>query len=239
LAPETYHDLVDRLEEAHWWFVGTRELVADLVRSRLAPGSAILDAGCGSGRLLQEISVGYRRTGLDLDVGVAQNRPGLEAVAGSIEAIPLPDESFDGVVAIDVVSATGVEDDARALRELLRVLRPGGSAVIQVAAYRWLRSGHDVPSGTARRYTARRLKSLLSANGFEPLYVGYRVTLPFPAAVTRRLLIRNRPKDDLGEVNPLLNRILLAVIRLENRLIPWLRLPFGLTVLAIARRPSN
>jgi SAM-dependent methyltransferase len=234
VAAARYHGLIEDLEDRHWWFVATRELIVDLLGRHVAAGGRVLDAGCGSGRLLQAIPTSYERTGLDLDVESARSRPGLELASGSIERIPFPDAAFDAVVAIDVISARGVDDDGLALRELRRVLKPGGVAIIQVAAYPWLRSGHDVPSGTARRYTAGRLRRLLMANGFRPTRVGYRVTLAFPAAVIRRLLIRNRAKDDLADVPALVNGILLSITRLENRIVSRMRLPFGLSVMAVA-----
>ena len=65
------------------------------------------------------------------------------------------DETFDVVAAFDVVEHC--EDDALAVAELTRVLRPGGRLLLSVPAYQWAWSDHDVRAGHYRRYTRPRL----------------------------------------------------------------------------------
>jgi ubiquinone/menaquinone biosynthesis C-methylase UbiE len=235
---EPYHQALDRVERDHWWFRALRRLVVESLREARPPPARVLDVGCSTGHLLGALSNGYERTGVDVDehaLALASRlRPGIRFVTGGIERLPFEDAAFDAVLATDVVSAVGVDDDRQAIQELRRVLVPGGVLIIQVAAYEWLRSGHDRVAGTARRYTARNLKRLLDDAGFATRRLTYRVTLVFPAAAVRRLMFREREQSDVVPVSPWLNRTLGGLMAAEHPLARRLRLPFGLSVFAVA-----
>jgi SAM-dependent methyltransferase len=233
-----YHQILDQVERDHWWFVALRELVVDTVTARMPPGSRILDVGCSTGHVIAEIPDEYERTGIDINAGAIRlaraARRDIRFEEAPVEHLPFEDGSFDGVLAMDVVSSRGVDDDAAALREIRRVLRPGGVLLIQVAAYEWLRSGYDDSVGTARRYTADSVRELLQNEGFVVEHLTYRVTALFPVAATRRLLSGRGAANDLRVPRPTLNRLLSGVTRLENRAAERRRLPFGLSVFAVA-----
>jgi SAM-dependent methyltransferase len=238
VTAEPYYEALDRVERDHWWFEALRELVGECLRGERPPPARVLDVGCSTGHLLASLPSEYERTGVDVDpaaVELARRlRPGIRFLEGEIERLPFEDASYEVVLATDVVSAVGVEDDLQALRELRRVLVPGGTLLVQVAAYEWLRSGHDRVAGTARRYTAGSLERLLREAGLVPRRVTYRVTLLFPVAAVRRLLRRGRDESDVAPVNPRLNRALRRVMGLEHPLACRRRLPFGLSVFAVA-----
>jgi SAM-dependent methyltransferase len=238
VSPEPYHEALDRVERDHWWFEALRDLVGDSLRDFAPPPARVLDVGCSTGHLLASLPDGYERTGVDADpeaVALASRlRPEIRFLAGDIERLPFEDASFEVALATDVVSAVGVDDDLRALRELCRVLVPGGTLVLQVAAYEWLRSGHDRAAGTARRYTAGSLRRLLGVAGLEPRRLTYRVTLLFPLAAAWRLARRRRDESDVAPVDTRLNRVLRAVMAAERPLARRVRLPFGLSVFAVA-----
>jgi SAM-dependent methyltransferase len=236
---EAYHEALDRVERDHWWFQALRRLATETLQGTVPPPARVLDVGCSTGHLLDALPAAYDRTGLDVSadaVALAQRlRPGITFAAGSIEALPLRDASFDAVLAIDVISAAGVEDDLRAVSELRRVLRPGGTLIAQVAAYEWLRSGHDLGAGTARRYTAQRFERLLREGGFTPVRLTYRVSSVFVLAAVWRLLRRRGSQSDVAPVPRPLNWILAVAMAAEHPIVLRGRLPFGLSVFAIAR----
>jgi SAM-dependent methyltransferase len=238
VSSERYHEALDRVERDHWWFEALRALVGDSLGEFAAPPARVLDVGCSTGHLLASLHDDYERTGVDADPEAvalaARLRPEIRFLAGDIQRLPFEDASFDVVLATDVVSAVGVDDDAQAVRELRRVLVPGGTLVVQVAAYEWLRSGHDRAAGTARRYTASSLAGLLRKAGLDPLRMTYRITLLFPLAAAWRLARRRRDESDVAPVDPRLNRVLRAVMAAERPLARRLRLPFGLSVFAVA-----
>jgi ubiquinone/menaquinone biosynthesis C-methylase UbiE len=230
---------VRAVEDTHWWFVSLREAAIAAVTRRHPPGARILDAGCGTGALLRDLGSAYELTGVDVNTGalaVARERTGAELLEASVEQLPFADAAFDAVVSLDVLYAAGVSDDVAALREIARVVRPGGTVVLNLPAYEWLRSGHDVVAQTARRYTRRRVLDLIAAAGLEPERVTYRVTAVFPAVVATRLTRRQGGETDVAPVAESVNRILLALARAENRMLEGRGLPFGLSVFAIARK---
>jgi SAM-dependent methyltransferase len=234
-------ELVAEVEPVHWWFITLRERVASEIRARVPANARVLDAGCGTGRMLSELSE-YERTGLDVNPRVLElarrQYPDVKWVEGSVSALPFPDMGFEAVISLDVLYSATVEDDLTAAHELRRVLCPGGIAIINLPAYMWLMSAHDVAANSARRYTARRTQALLYRAGFTIVRTSYRVSTLLPIAAARRLAFRrSRDRTDVGHVPSAVNRVLTAVNRTENRLAyRGIRAPFGLSVFAIATR---
>src|SRR5207249_2273884 len=114
---------------------------------RLTDGGELelLDAGCGSGRMMEELGPLANVSGLDSDqhaVDLARSRGCSRVTLGRVEDMPYEAGSFDVVVCLDVLEHT--PDDVRSLAELRRVTRPGGHLVVTVPAYESLWSGHDV-----------------------------------------------------------------------------------------------
>ena len=172
---------------------GAGDLVAAASRRRRQwPGAA--DAGCGTGRNLQEFGALGAAQGVDNSPEAIDfcRRRGIQGVReGQIEQLPFADGSFDLVLATDVLEH--LADDRVALRELHRVAAPGGRLLATVPAYRWLWSQHDDEHHHFRRYTLRRLRDRLRATGWEPLAWSYfNTALLVPIAVVR-LLARRRP----------------------------------------------
>lgn len=114
-------------------FVSRLRFTLEMIESRVARGSKILDVGCGTGHLAGELMRrGYQAWGVDLSEGMvrfAQEHYGADRFqVGDIERIPFPDNTFDGIVCLGVVEY--LSRDEEALREMWRVLKPGGVAVI-------------------------------------------------------------------------------------------------------------
>jgi len=147
------------------------------------------------------------------------------------------------VLSIDVLVHQWVPDDVSALREIHRVLVPGGFALLQVAAYRALWSAHDVATLTRHRYTRDELAEKVKRAGFDLVRITYRNTLLAPLAVVIKLLRRARAtaatRGDLVELPRLVDRALFVVIAFENFLARRLRLPFGMSIFCVAQKPLS
>jgi SAM-dependent methyltransferase len=234
-----YHHTLQRVEREHWWFASLRDFVSEAVTAKVPPESRVLEVGCSTGHVIAALPNEYKRTGADISpsaVDLARTlRPDIRFVEAPVETLPFADGEFDCVLALDVLSAKGVDDERLALREISRVLHPGGVLITQVAAYAWLRSAYDDASpSTARRYTARSLQALLEDAGFSVTHLTYRVSVLFPLAAARRLFAGDTSVADLEVPRRRLNQLFAEATRLESRVAHRFRLPFGLSVFAVA-----
>src|SRR3954469_1923245 len=183
------------LDERHWWYRGRRAVLdAVLAGVELPPRAEILDAGCGSGRTLDELArLGHAR-GIELNpfgVRAARGR-GHEVGGAPVEAIPHADGSFDLVTCLDVIEHT--DDDVAALRELHRVTKAGGRLIVSVPAPPRLWSRHDEVNGHKRRYTRRTLRAAARQAAWRvERETGFNVAYLLPAAIVR--IARRRKAD--------------------------------------------
>jgi ubiquinone/menaquinone biosynthesis C-methylase UbiE len=251
LRAQDYADLYE-LEESLWWFVGMREVTRAVLDPVCPPGRRrdILDAGCGTGGMLtwlERYAGGGRVAGIDFSADALDfcRGRGLRDVAqASVTALPFADETFDLVTSFDVlVQLPGEGSDELAMREMFRVLRPGGVAFARAAAYEWMRSGHDEALDTQRRYTLPQLVERMTRAGFRVRRATYANTLLLPAAVVRRLLLKRLGLADAGsDVKPpgsdRLNRALASALKAEASLLrrPDAKLPAGLSTVCVAER---
>jgi SAM-dependent methyltransferase len=230
------------LDERHWWYHGRRRVLrAVLGGLDLSNGPRVLDAGCGSGRTLDELARLGEAHGMELNPsGVAAARArGHHVLEGRVEAIPYEDASFDLVTCLDVIEHT---DDVAALGELRRVTRPGGRLVVTVPAHPRLWSRHDEVNGHRRRYTRESLRRSAEATGWSvERLTGFNVVYLAPAALVR-LARREGPGSNGGgsselELTPrALDSLLELPFRLEAALVRrGVDLPPGLSLLAVLR----
>lgn len=223
-------------EDRHWWFVGRRRLVTDML-ARMDVRGRILDLGCGTGGVLTHLQPFGEAIGLDPApeaAGYCRQRD-LPMVIGSGMEVPFADGSFDAVLALDVIEH--VPDDVALLREARRVLRPGGVLVVTVPALTWLWSSHDVVNHHYRRYSRDTLTRALRGGGFRPAKVSYYNGLLFPMAIARKFVHRMNGGGEhhLEDLPAPLNNALRGVLGIEGRLIDRWDLPLGASLIAAAR----
>src|SRR4051794_9679572 len=119
-------------DERHWWYRGRRRVLhAALERLGLPANATILDAGCGTGRTMDDLRAYGEVHGIELNpdgVAHARGRGHVDVREARVEEIPYDAETFDLVTCLDVLEHT--PDDVRSLRELRRVTRPGGALVV-------------------------------------------------------------------------------------------------------------
>jgi SAM-dependent methyltransferase len=245
LEREQYERLA-AVEDRMWWFGGLHaNLLAACGAARSASTAArlrVLDAGCGTGGFLARLAASAPGTdafGVELDAaacGVARAKSRYPVVAGNINALPFADQSFDLIVSADVLCHGRVEERA-ALAGLRRCLRPGGILILNLPAYRWLYSAHDVAVDNARRYDRKELLMLLAETGFSAIEARYWNFVLFPLMLLRRKLLRSHDEGDVALLPAAVERIFAACLALERGLVAaGVRLPFGGSILATAVR---
>jgi SAM-dependent methyltransferase len=232
------YERMDAAEDHMWWY---RALHWRLLGVLGSVHGSVLDAGCGTGGLLARLraerpdlrAVGVEWAGPASRRAVAKS--GAAVVRASINALPFADGSFNAAVTADVL-CHGAVDPVQALAELRRVLRPGGTLIVNVPAYAWLLSAHDRLVHNVRRFTARQLLRLLRDAGFLRVNTGYWNCLLLPLMVAqRKLLARGAAESDVASFPPWLDATFHGITELERRL-PFV-LPAGGSVLATAERP--
>jgi SAM-dependent methyltransferase len=242
------YSIMHRVEETHWWFVGRRKIIesflvrvcAELNASSRKEPLKILDVGCGTGANLEMLSQFGRAEGVDVSAEALEfcRERGLRQVKqGAAEALPYEKDSFDLVTGLDVVEH--LDDDVAGLKEMRRVLRPGGEVVLFVPAFMFLWGVQDDISNHRRRYTMAGLKAVVSKAGLEIGSASY-VNLSFFAPIFfGRLLMRVtgiRPASENNITIGALNGILGKLFGAERFLLRYFNFPFGVSIICVARR---
>jgi SAM-dependent methyltransferase len=173
-------------------------------------------------------------------LAIARRRLGPQAVKrGSCIDLPFPDGFADGVTAADVIEH--IDNDRGALREMARLLKPGGVPVITALWSDWDVALHHI---RLRRYRRPELIDLLREAGFELLHCNYANVVAFPVVYVLRKWRTRQPSRSAhssraeDRVPPRwLNKLLMAAFVLPA-LVPVISFPFGVGLLAVARRSS-
>lgn len=256
MRQDLYEDLYTK-EHTHWWHVGKRTIVYGLLDRYLPNGPSsesrqALDLGCGTGLNLEGLEQYARATGTDYfeeALHFCRARGHTMLCKADAVDLPFPDATFDIITALDVLEH--LDDDYAALKELWRVMKPGGILIVSVPSYRFLWTYWDDILGHRRRYTTGMMRKVATRAGFRTRKLTYSNMLTLaPAMVVRlskALLYSSaarqgkprNPKTDFMTLPTPINSALIAYYKLETKLLRRGRLPFGLSVVTVLQKPSN
>ena len=248
---EQHYFEIHNAELKHWWFCARRRIVANLIAQFASTSRPlrIADIGCGTGASFEMLTQFGQTVGVDyslLALAFSRERGHSQLAAAALPALPFQANSFDVVCAMDVIEH--IKDDAGAVSELLRICKPNGLLVLTVPAYQWLWSVHDDINEHKRRYTRPQLQACLNQLPVSVKRISYMNAFLAPPVMLyrgiRRLCRRfvdqstATESDDFPLPAPL-NWILTKVFTAESAWLKFSSLPFGTSVICIARKNPN
>lgn len=230
-------------EKRFWWFVGKGLLVREWAGRYLPGQGSFLDLGCGTGAGLERLSDLGTWAGADPAaeaVRFCSLRGQSRLVRAGAERLPFGEDSFDGIVALDLLEH--LEDDRAAVAEAFRVLRPGGVLLVTVPAHPWLWGSHDLAMGHVRRYDNKSMRALLQGAGFTIIRATHFMGLLFPLMVLGKLWqkVLGDPERTVTYSWPAAaNWALVSILKIEAGWVGKHSMPAGTTLVAAARKPDR
>jgi SAM-dependent methyltransferase len=244
---EHTYPILFRVEQSHWWHIGRRRILSTFVenicREVTDRRPRILDVGCGTGANLLMLSKYGDAEGVDVseDALAFCRERGLDKVKlGAAEALPYDAGTFDLVTALDVVEH--LDDDLAGLKEMRRVLRPGGRALLFVPTFMFLWGLQDDVSHHRRRYRLSELRRVLEQAGFEIERTTYaNITFFLPILFIRKLMRLTGVKaESENNINvPAFNGALGRLFGAESWILRYTNLPFGVSGLCVAKAAKS
>ena len=229
---------MSNVEEAHWWYRATRVLLVDHLGPRLPSDGLFLDAGAGTGATGGWMSTRGRVVASDVEP-MALELYGDRAtgrVAADLNHLPFADESFDAALCVTVLYHSAIASPGAAVAELARIVKPGGVVCLMEPGVRRLFRAHDREVHGARRFSLNDLEKLAIHAGLVPEIATGAYSFLVPLAAAKAALERGTQSSDLDNNQSGLGGLLGTIAGAERKLLKRTRLPFGLSVLVIARK---
>lgn len=238
-----YYARLDSVQEQHWWYAARRtilECVLQRVIQQGVPEGKLYDLGCGVGANLPVLEKFGPTVGIDVApeaIDFCRRRGRTNVALANLNLLQgIPDNSGSVAMLADVVEH--LDDELPCLQAAHRALAPGGALVVTVPAYMFLWGPSDVMNHHKRRYTAARLRRLIEPL-FEIEHLTYFNTLLFGLVAAGRFgeIVLRRRGDDMAKLPPaLVNSVLETIFRVEANVVPRRNLPFGVSLLCVARK---
>lgn len=246
MDPKAYLEM-NSVEQRHWWFVARRKIIESVINGLNLPANAkILEIGCGTGGNLGLLSCYGSVDAIEMNadaISIVRTTYGdnVRVIQGCLPGVS-PDlvGQYDLVCMFDVLEH--IEDDRGTLRDVRSLLNSSGQLLLTVPAYSWLWGKHDEFLHHKRRYTLSRLEDCLIQNGLFPKKLSYFNCWLFPLVAIGRLFDKVfKPTSSTGTGVPPegVNKLLQTIFASEQLLLKLGRLPFGVSLLAIAKRDDT
>jgi len=223
-----YELLYKEVENIHPWFLARRKLFESIIKKN--KDLSILDFGCGSGNFLNYLSnLGYKNlTGVEISEILPKEDLEIKNI-NIYKELP-KNKKYDVILIMDVLEH--IKDDVHIIKELKSHLSHRGLFIISVPTYQFLWSKHDDINHHYRRYNRKSLEKCMSYSNLTMSWSTYWNTILFPLIAFKRIIIRNSAKE-LEVPNFILRKLIYIVLLIEVYLIKIIRLPFGLSLVAI------
>ncbi len=238
------YDQMYENEITHAWYVGTRTLMQSHLDNLIKKNAKILDLGCGTGGTIKFLqNNGYKNIyGVDSSKYAIQlcKKRGIKNIKlGNANKIPFKNSSFDAVICMDVLYHAGV-DIEKTLIEIERILKKNAVFYSEEPAYYWLRSKHDLAIETKRRFTKKNLFQYFKNSKLKNIKNSYFNLIFFtPIALARikdKILKTDKFDSDVKQLPSILNKLMLISLSFEIKILKYLSLPFGLSIISIWKK---
>jgi SAM-dependent methyltransferase len=234
-----------RAADSHFWYHGFRRFISAVLDNVAGDRTdlRIVDCGCGVGQNMRLLEPYGRVVGLELEplAAAAAREFGRPIACADITRIPFADNSFDMAASFDVLQV--VEPDVAAVREMARIVRPGGYVVLTLAAFEMLAGDHAEVWNECRRYTPGTARALAESAGLEVERVSFAFAALFPlmfvVRTAQRALrpFRARPSQlDTDVPWAPLNAGLMLLLDGEAALSRYVPMPIGTSLIVVARK---
>ncbi len=239
MLPSEYKIMHD-FETKYWWYVGLHELILKFTNDAKHQLS-ILDAGCGTGRLLELLST-HNTDGFDFSdeaISFCKSK-GLDNVFKQNINTWQPEKKYDIIISADVICSTGIENYQQILKNFYAGLKRNGILILNLPAFETLRRNHDKAVFVQKRFTRKELQKSLVDAGFKIEFITYRLPflfiIIFVEKIFQKIFPPKKVKSDLVEIPKVLNKFFLFINRIENTLFYKYKIqkPFGSSVFVVA-----
>lgn len=237
------YEQMAQLDSCHWWFTARRRILDGVIERIVMPprGARILELGAGTGHNLAMLSRFGEIEASELDPVARElasqrlGRPVIEAALPDLSMFPA--QSYDMIALLDVLEH--VPDDKGSLKSIHERLKPGGALLLTVPINPWMWSAHDVAHHHHRRYRKAEIRKLAVDSGYEIELLSPFNSLLFPPIAVVRGIGKLIGKDDSDDAMPSapVNKALDLIFGLERALVGRVPMPFGVSLVAVLRRP--
>lgn len=224
---KSYELKYHKLEKEHWWFKSRRNIIIKLIQDK---NPKILEVGCSSGALIKDLNnEGFKNVqGIDKSREAIKQCKKLNVQIMDGEKTKFKENSFDILIASDILEH--IKNNNQALKEWNRILKENGKIILFVPALQFLWGKHDEINQHYKRYSKKELKELMKNSNFTIERVSYWNLISFMP----KIIMKN--KDQLNEINPAINNMLINLMKLENYLLTKINLPIGTSIFVIAKK---
>ncbi len=231
------YDKMHQLEKENWWYQARKDLVQKLIRKFVEKPHTLIDVGCGSGMILESFTTIPQKVGVETHPkAVKYTRDKGLTIVSSLNDAP---NQADAILMMDVLEH--VEGDYQLLEKALSKLSARGKVFITVPAFQWLWSRHDELMHHVRRYSRKELELSIQRAGGKIEYISYWNMAFFIPAVVHKLSTpkNNEVESDLKPVWKPINRLLLTILKIENRISSIIPIPLGTSVYAVVSKQEK
>src|SRR3989344_660585 len=236
-------DKINKLENTHWWYVGTREICFDILERYLPQKTGIksLDVGCGTGGNLKMLMKYGEAEGIDVDPYAVEltKQNNYNCRVGDMHNLNLPKENYDLITFYDVINQTKPELTPKIFNDVFSGLKCSGILSFREPAMDIAAGRHDKEVGILHRFNKNNTRKMLEKLGFQVLYIGYINSFLFLPIVLKRKIDKAfnlPPKSDVKNHSEVVNSFLLWVLRIEKVILKFVSFPFGVSILVVAQK---